>query len=88
MLDASHISGCGFTIICSDNSLLYEAEPQSQENINAMFEKIHEVLKEYNFDIAIVAQNEDAMRLQARLMFNEMYRQLDRSVVAQMESSI
>ena len=74
MINANEITGAGFTLIASDS--LFEDRPQ--EAINTMFQELQKVLNSYGFDISIVANQEDAMRFQGRLLFNEMFKKLDK----------
>lgn len=74
MINANEITGSGFTLIASDS--LFEDRPQ--EAINTMFQELQTVLNGYGFDISIVANQEDAMRFQGRLLFNEMFKKLDK----------
>ena len=74
MINSPEITGAGFTLIASDS--LFEDRPQ--EAINTMFQELQTVLNNYGFDISIVANQEDAMRFQGRLLFNEMFKKLDK----------
>lgn len=74
MLDTEEIRGAGFTIIVDDLT----AEPRDQADINKLFEDIRKVLNANNFDLAIVASNEDAMHLQGKLLFTKMFEKLDK----------
>lgn len=74
MLDTEEIRGSGFTIIVDDLT----AEHRDQESINKLFEEIRKVLNAQNFDLAIVASNEDAMHLQGKLLFTKMLEKLDK----------
>ena len=74
MINSPEITGAGFTLIVSDS--LFEDRPQ--EAINTMFQELQTVLNNYGFDISIVANQEDAMRFQGRLLFNEMFKKLDK----------
>ena len=74
MINSTEITGSGFTLITSDS--LFEDRPQ--EAINTMFQELQTVLNNYGFDISIVANQEDAMRFQGRLLFNEMFKKLDK----------
>jgi hypothetical protein len=81
VIDAEKINGSGFTIIVSDVAPLYDQPQQSQESINEMFNEIFVVLKNRNFQIEMAGENEEMMRLQGRLLFNEFYKILDSSYV-------
>lgn len=74
MLSTNEIVGSGFTLISDDLT----AEERSQESINSMFQEIRDVLNKYGFDISIVANQEDIMRLQGRLLFKKMFDKLDK----------
>jgi len=73
MLTASEIIGSGFTLIVDDQT----ADERSQESINEMFQELRDVLNNHGFDISIVANQEDAMRFQGRLLFKKMFDKLD-----------
>lgn len=73
MININEIIGAGFTIITDDLT----TEKRNQEAINAMFMELQEVLNRNGFDIAIVASQEDAMRLQGKLLFDRMFKKLD-----------
>jgi ATP phosphoribosyltransferase len=73
MLTASEIIGSGFTLIADDQT----ADERSQESINEMFQELRDVLNNHGFDISIVANQEDAMRFQGRLLFKKMFDKLD-----------
>jgi len=73
MLTASEIIGSGFTLIADDQT----ADERSQESINEMFQELRDVLNNHGFDISIVANQEDAMRFQGRLLFKKMFEKLD-----------
>lgn len=74
MLNTEEIIGSGFTVIVDDQT----AEERSQESINSMFQELRVVLNKYGFDISIVANQEDIMRLQGRLLFKKMFDKLDK----------
>ena len=74
MINANEITGSGFTLIVSDP--LFEERPQ--ETINGMFQELQSVLNSHGFDISIVANQEDAMRFQGRLLFDHMFKKLDK----------
>ena len=74
MINSPEITGAGFTLIASDS--LFEDRPQ--EAINTMFQELQKVLNSYGFDISIVANQEDAMRFQGRLLFDHMFKKLDK----------
>lgn len=74
MLDTEEIRGSGFTIIIDDLT----DENRDQESINTLFEEIRKILNAQNFDLAIVASNEDAMHLQGKLLFTKMFEKLDK----------
>ena len=73
MLTASEIIGSGFTLIADDQT----ADERSQESINEMFQELRDVLNNHGFDISIVANQEDAMRFQGRILFKKMFEKLD-----------
>lgn len=73
MLTASEIIGSGFTLIADDQT----ADERTQESINEMFQELRDVLNNHGFDISIVANQEDAMRFQGRLLFKKMFDKLD-----------
>ena len=73
MLTASEIIGSGFTLIADDQT----ADERSQESINEMFQELRDVLNNHGFDISIVANQEDAMRFQGRILFKKMFDKLD-----------
>ena len=77
MLNVSEIIGSGFTLIASDMAF---DETRSQESINSMFQEIQEVLNKNGFDISIVANQEDAMRFQGKLLFDLMFKKLDKLI--------
>ena len=77
MLNVSEIIGSGFTLIASDMTF---DETRSQESINSMFQEIQEVLNKNGFDISIVANQEDAMRFQGKLLFDLMFKKLDKLI--------
>jgi hypothetical protein len=81
MISAEKIQGSGFTIIVSDVGPLYDQPSQDQKKIDNMFNEIYEILKRHNFQIEMVGENEEMMRLQGRLLFNEFYKILDSSFV-------
>jgi hypothetical protein len=74
MLNVEEMIGSGCTIIIDDLS----GDDRQQESINVMFQEIQTILNKYGFDIAIVANQEDAMRLQGRLLFKTMFDKLDK----------
>jgi len=69
MLNVEEMIGSGCTIIIDDLS----GEERPQESINVMFQEIRDILNKNGFDIAIVASQEDAMRLQGRLLFKPLF---------------
>ena len=77
MLQADDIYGAGFTLVVEDLAAMNDVEPQSQGQINEMFQELQEVLNKYNLDISIVATQEDAMRFQGRLLLDKMIHKLD-----------
>ena len=77
MLLASEVSGQGFTLIVGDRAPLLNAVPQDQEAINQLFDDIQKLLAKYNFEISIACTNEEAMKLQSRLMFSKMFGKLE-----------
>jgi hypothetical protein len=74
MLSTDEITGSGFTLIVDDQT----TEERSQESIDSMFQEIRDVLNNHGFDISIVANQEDIMRLQGRLLFKKMFDKLDK----------
>ncbi len=74
MLSTDEITGSGFTLIVDDQTV----EERSQESIDSMFQEIRNVLNNHGFDISIVANQEDIMRLQGRLLFKKMFDKLDK----------
>ncbi len=74
MLSSSNIIGSGFTVIVDDPS----GEDRSQDSINEMFVELRSVLNSHGFDIGIVADQDDAMRLQGRLLIARMIDKLDK----------
>ena len=78
MISVDEMYGAGFTMIVEDMAALNDLEPQSQEQINTMFEEIREVLNRHNLDICIVALQEDAKRFQGRLLINDMIGAVDK----------
>lgn len=74
MLTIEEIIGSGFTVIVDDQT----AEERDQESINVMFQELRDVLNKHGFDISIVANQEDIMRLQGRLLFKKMFDKLDK----------
>ena len=77
MLNISEIVGSGFTLIASDMTF---DETRSQESINSMFQELQTILNKYGFDISIVANQEDAMRFQGKLLFDLMFKKMDKLV--------
>jgi len=77
MLNVSEIIGSGFTLIASDMTF---DESRDQTSINSMFQEIQTTLNKYGFDISIVANQEDAMRFQGRLLFDLMFKKLDKLI--------
>mgnify|MGYP003589370731 FL=1 len=77
MLNISEIVGSGFTLIASDMTF---DESRDQPSINEMFQKLQATLNEYGFDISIVANQEDAMRFQGKLLFDLMFKKLDKLI--------
>ena len=75
MLPISDIIGAGFTLIASDVTF---DETREQTSIDEMFQELQEVLSKHGFEISIVANQEDAMRFQGRLLFTEMFKKLDK----------
>ena len=73
MIDITKVSGSGFTLICSDNTLLNGAESQSQESINEMCVELEKLLQKYNFSIEMIGENEEIMRLQGRILFMKFF---------------
>jgi len=73
MLNVNEITGSGFTLIADDQT----ADERSQESINEMFQELRDVLNNHGFDISIVANQEDAMRFQGRILFKKMFDKLD-----------
>jgi proline racemase len=78
MISVDEMYGAGFTMIVEDMAALNDLEPQSQEQINIMFEEIREVLNRHNLDICIVASQEDAKRFQGRLLITDMINAVDK----------
>lgn len=78
MISENELYGAGFTMIVEDMAALNDLEPQTQEQINIMFEEIREVLNRHNLDICIVASQEDAKRFQGRLLINDMIGVVDK----------
>ena len=78
MISVDEMYGAGFTMIVEDMAALNDLEPQSQEEINTMFEEIREVLNRHNLDICIVALQEDAKRFQGRLLITDMINAVDK----------
>lgn len=74
MLNSAEIIGSGFTLIADDQT----ANNRTQEEINQLFEELRTVLNNHGFDISIVANQEDAMRFQGRLLFQKMFNKLDK----------
>ena len=77
MIDVEKIKGSGFTIITQDISPMTSLPEQSQSDINEMLWCIDDILRKHNFQIELILENEEAARLQARMMFNEFYKQAD-----------
>lgn len=78
MISADELYGAGFTMIVEDMSAINDMEPQTQEQINAMFEELRGVLNRHNLDICIVASQEDAKRFQGRLLITDMVNAVDK----------
>ena len=78
MISENELYGAGFTMIVEDMAAHNDLEPQSQEQINIMFEEIREVLNRHNLDICIVASQEDAKRFQGRLLITAMINAVDK----------
>lgn len=78
MISENELYGAGFTMIVEDTAALNDMEPQTQEQINAMFEELRGVLNRHNLDICIVASQEDAKRFQGRLLINDMIGVVDK----------
>ena len=78
MISENELYGAGFTMIVEDMAALNDLEPQTQEQINTMFEEIREVLNRHNLDICIVASQEDAKRFQGRLLITDMVNTVDK----------
>ncbi len=78
MISENELYGAGFTMVVEDMAALNDLEPQTQEQINVMFEEIREVLNRHNLDICIVASQEDAKRFQGRLLINDMIGAVDK----------
>jgi len=78
MISENELYGAGFTMIVEDMAALNDLEPQTQEQINIMFEEIREVLNRHNLDICIVASQEDAKRFQGRLLITDMINAVDK----------
>lgn len=74
MLTNDQVRGSGFTMIVDDQT----TEDRSQESINEMFQRLRTILNEHGFDISIVADQEDAMKFQARIMYKRMYNALEK----------
>jgi len=81
LLTSDQIRGSGFTLIVDDQS----ADERSQETINEMFQELRTVLNEHGFDISIVADQEDAMKFQARLLYKRMYNALEKLAMQEEE---
>jgi len=78
MISENELYGAGFTMIVEDMAAINDMEPQTQEQINAMFEELRGVLNRHNLDICIVASQEDAKRFQGRLLINDMIGVVDK----------
>ena len=78
MISENELYGAGFTMIVEDMAALNDLEPQTQEQINIMFEEIREVLNRHNLDICIVASQEDSKRFQGRLLITDMINAVDK----------
>lgn len=78
MISENELYGAGFTMIVEDMAAINDLEPQTQEQINTMFEEIREVLNRHNLDICIVASQEDAKRFQGRLLITDMINAVDK----------
>ena len=76
-MQADEVYGAGFTLIVEDLAAINDLEPQNQGQINEMFQELQEVLNKYNLDISIVLTQDDAVRLQGRVLFNTMFKKLD-----------
>jgi hypothetical protein len=74
MLTNDQIRGSGFTLIVDDQT----TDERSQESINEMFQDLRNVLNDHGFDISIVADQEDAMKFQARILYKRMYNALEK----------
>jgi len=78
MISENELYGAGFTMIVEDMAAINDMEPQTQEQINAMFEELRGVLNRHNLDVCIVASQEDAKRFQGRLLINDMIGVVDK----------
>lgn len=77
MLQADEIYGAGFTLVVEDLAAMHDIPQQNQEQINTMFQELQDVLNKYNLDISIVLTQDDAVRLQGRILFDKMFKKLD-----------
>lgn len=81
MLSSEQIRGSGFTLIVDDQT----TDERSQESINEMFQDLRNVLNDHGFDISIVADQEDAMKFQARILYKRMYNALEKLALQEEE---
>lgn len=76
-LDVNKIRGSGFTIIVQDDNPMSE---RSQADVDELMDELERLSSEKGFSIAMIGENEEMMRLQGKLLFNEFWKVLDKSV--------
>ena len=80
LLNADDMTVSGFTLITS------EGNPITQENLDKMCDELTDLLGKYGFDIAIVCENEEAARIQAKIMIDRYWKTLDRVYQERLEN--
>jgi hypothetical protein len=83
MISADKISDSGFTFICDNQRPFNGMLPITQEEADLLMAELQLVLERWGFDIAMVGENVEVMRLQGRMMFNKFYKMMDEMFVNQ-----
>lgn len=75
LLNIDEVSGSGFTIITVESDPLNRKI--TQESLNELTDKLEALLIEYGFEISLACENEDAARVQAKVMIDRYWKKLD-----------
>ena len=79
ILNVNDISNSGITFITSDMNAFYD-QSLTQEKLDEMCDQLQTIFEKYNFKIEMAIENEQALRLQGRIMFKKLYESLDNMI--------